>query len=103
MLTFYGPTGGVKGQQKANFENENFSIVISDLDSLRKSMIANWFSFFFIMGVSTSQLAKTAKFWLDALFLQISTFFLILTLLSLKYGKMKTTLHSNFFARSLNL
>ena len=30
-------------------------------------MIANWFSFFYIMGVSASKLAKTANFWLDAL------------------------------------
>ena len=42
-------------------------MVISDLDSLRKSMIANWFSFFYIMCVSASKLAKTANFWLDAL------------------------------------
>ena len=35
--------------------------------------------------------------------LQISTFFLILTVLKLKYGKTKTTWDSNFFAWSLNL
>ena len=64
MLTFYD----VKGQQKSSFENRNFSIFISDLDSLRKSMIANWVSFFYILGESTSELAKTANFRVDALF-----------------------------------
>ena len=32
---------GVKGQQISNFENRNFSIFISDVESLQKSMIVN--------------------------------------------------------------
>ena len=49
FVDFIWAVRGVKGQQKSNFENGNFSKVISDLDSLRKSMMANWFSFFYIM------------------------------------------------------
>ena len=58
------------GQRSSNvkFENRNFSIFISDLDSLRKSMIVNWFSFIFILSASSSKIAKTANFRLDVLF-----------------------------------
>ena len=39
-----------------------------DLDSLRKSMIENWVPFFYILSESTSKIAKTANFGVDALF-----------------------------------
>ena len=47
----------------ANFENGKFLIFTSDLGFLRKSMIANWVFYFFIIGASASKLAKTANFW----------------------------------------
>ena len=51
----------------SNFENRNFSIFISDLESLQKSMIVNWFSFFYILIVSASKLEKTVNYQLDVL------------------------------------
>ena len=106
-MIFYGPSGGDKGIGKSKFKNWNFSIPMVDSDSLQKSTNVKWSPFFHIQMLSKLKSRKTLKF-LDKratmiICLQIWTFFLILAVITSKYRKMKTTLHSYFFARNLNL
>ena len=100
--------GRVKGQYpyaygKSKFQNWNFQILNADLNSLRKSMDAEYFSFFDILMGSCPKLGKFLIFAL--------LFKLTLTLrfdcnfdrfLS-EYWKKNYTLLSYFFTRNSNL
>ena len=48
---------GVKGHRRSNFKNQNFQILIADLDSLRKSMKRKCASFFYFLMRTQSNLA----------------------------------------------
>ena len=65
-MFFYQPSGAPGGGgakvNKSQISKWEFFILISDFDSLQKSITANWVSFFYIVGVSTSKLDKTANF-----------------------------------------
>ena len=52
LIIFYGPSWGNKGIEKSKLRNRNFSILISDSDSLQKSMCVKWSSFFCIQILS---------------------------------------------------
>ena len=58
-------------------------------------------TFFYIMGVNASKLAKAANIWLDAiLFVNFDVFLDFNDVIIKIWKKMKTTFHSYFFARS---
>ena len=59
---------------------------------------------FLYLDVITAKIKKNVQIWSSMLScLKVLTFSLILAMITSEYKKMKTTLHSNFFARNPNL
>ena len=52
----------VKGQQMSNFENRNFSIFISDLESLQKKSDSKLVFFFLYFNCECLKISKNCQF-----------------------------------------